>query len=175
MKENEGKWKKMRENERKWRKMKENERKWKKMSENARNWKKLKEHERKCQKMKENERTWKMKKMKKWKNGKIKKKYFFEKNWKMEKKWRTTMKKERKMKKFGFTRRILDDFQGFVSECVSFLSKNNKPFWEVIVFQKKSDNFHWTWNKNTHFTDENERKEIAKVSPSKNNYSFRII
>ena len=53
--------------------------------------------------------------------------------------------------------------------------KSTTRFWEVTVFQKKSDNFHWTRNKNTHFTDENERKKIAKVSPSNNNYSFRII
>ena len=71
------------------------------------------------------------------------------------------MKKERKMKKWihtqnprrfpGFTVvdvtfvvKILDDFHDFVSECVSFPRKINNPFWEVIVFQKKSDNSHWT-------------------------------
>ena len=66
--------------------------------------------------------------------------------------------------------KILDDFHDFVSECVSFQRKINNPFWGVIVFPKKSDNFHWTWNKNTHFTDENQRKKIAKVSPTNNNY-----
>ena len=40
--------------------------------------------------------------------------------------------------------KILDDFNDFVSECVSFPRKINNPFWEVIVFPKKSDNFHWT-------------------------------
>ena len=30
-------------------------------------------------------------------------------------------------------------------------------FWEVTVFPMKSGNFHWTWSKNTHFTDENQR------------------
>ena len=40
--------------------------------------------------------------------------------------------------------KILDDFHDFVSECVSFPRKINNPFWEVIVFPKKSDNFHWT-------------------------------
>ena len=72
------------------------------------------------------------------------------------------MKKERKMKKIGFHTqnprrfpwftvvvvtffvKILDDFHDFVSECVSFPRKINNPFWEVIVFPKKSDNFHWT-------------------------------
>ena len=40
--------------------------------------------------------------------------------------------------------KILDDFHDFVSECVSFQRKINNPFWGVIVFPKKSDNFHWT-------------------------------
>ena len=40
--------------------------------------------------------------------------------------------------------KIHDDFHDFVSECVSFPRKMNNPFCEVIVFQKKSDNFHWT-------------------------------
>ena len=70
------------------------------------------------------------------------------------------MKKERKMKKKwihtqnprrfpGFTVvvvtffvKILDDFHDFVSECVSFQREINNPFWGVIVFPKKSDNFH---------------------------------
>ena len=39
---------------------------------------------------------------------------------------------------------IFDDFHDFVSECVSFKRKINNPFWEVTVFPKKSDNFHWT-------------------------------
>ena len=54
--------------------------------------------------------------------------------------------------------KILDDFHDFVSECVSFPWENQQPFWEV-----------------THFSDENRRKKIAKVSPSNNNYSFRIL
>ena len=40
--------------------------------------------------------------------------------------------------------KILDDFHDCVSECVSFPRKINNPFWEVTVFPKKSDNFHWT-------------------------------
>ena len=71
------------------------------------------------------------------------------------------MKKERKMKKWIHTQnlrrfpgfavvvvtflvKILDDFHDFVSECVSFQRKINNPFWGLTVFQKKSDNFHWT-------------------------------
>ena len=75
-----------------------------------------------------------------------------------------------KKEKFGFTRKIfddfvtffvkiLDDFHDFVSECVSFPMKINNPFCEVTVFPKKSGNVHWTWNKNTHFTNENQRKK----------------
>ena len=40
--------------------------------------------------------------------------------------------------------KFLNDFQDFVSECVSFPRKINNPFWEGTVFPKKSDNFHWT-------------------------------
>ena len=120
--------------------------------------------------------------MKKWKNEKKKK----------TKKWRKMMKKKKDEKNWihtqnhrrfpGFTGvvvtffvKILDDFHDVVSECVSFTRKINNPFWEVSVFPKKSDHFHWTWNKNTHFTDENQRKKFAEVSPSNNDYSFRII
>ena len=53
------------------------------------------------------------------------------------------MMKKKKMKKFGFTRKILDDLQDFVSECV-FPEEKQQPVMGVIVFPKKSDNFHWT-------------------------------
>ena len=36
----------------------------------------------------------------------------------------------------------------------------------LTVFQKKSDNFHWTSNTDTHFTDENQRK-IREGQPVK--------
>ena len=68
------------------------------------------------------------------KNEKMKKKEKMKKN----------DEKRKKNEKNGFTRKILDDFHDFVSECVSFPRKINNPFWEVIVFPKKSDNFHWT-------------------------------
>ena len=42
-----------------------------------------------------------------------------------------------KMKKFGFTRKKLYVFYGFVSECVSFPRKTNNQFWEVTVFPKR--------------------------------------
>ena len=63
-----------------------------------------------------------------------------EKNEKMEK----NDEKRKKNGKIDFTRKILDDFHDFVSEGVSFPRKINNPFWGVIVFLKKSDNFHWT-------------------------------
>ena len=91
------------------------------------------------------------------------------------------MKKERKMKNIGFTRKILDDFQGlpllnffrqilddfhdFVSECVSFQRKINNPFWGLTVFPRNSDTFYQ--RKST--------KKIAKASPFIYNYSVRII
>ena len=98
-----------------------------------------------------------------------------------------------KMKKIIFTRKILDsfqclplllklfsskpldDFHDFVSECVSFARKINNPFWGVIVFSEEKSQFSLDVEQNTHFSDENRRKKkIAEVSPSNNNYSFRI-
>ena len=158
MKENEGKWKKMKENERKWKKkcqkMSKNERKCQKMTENDRKWKKKKENVRKSKKMKENERKW----MKMIENERKN-----ERKWKKNEKWFHTQNPRRfpgfTVVVVTFSVKILDDFHDFVSECVSFPRKMNNPFWGVIVFPKKIDNFHWTWNKNTHFTDENERNK----------------
>ena len=45
------------------------------------------------------------------------------------------MKKERKMKKFGFTRKILYDFHDFVSECVS--GKSTTRFGRSAFFRRK--------------------------------------
>ena len=113
--------------------------------------------------------------MKKWKNEKEKKEKM--KKWKKTEKMKKNDEKRKKNEEIwlhtqnprrfpGFTVvvvtffvKILDDFHDFVSECVSFPWKINNPFWGVIVFPKKSDNFHWTCNKNTHFSDENERKK----------------
>ena len=85
-----------------------------------------------------------MKKMKK--NEKMKKND--EKRKKKEKTWIHTQSPRRFP---GFTVvvviffvKIIADFHDFVSECVSFPRKINNPFWGVIVFPKKSDNFHWT-------------------------------
>ena len=137
MKENERKWRKMKENETKWNKMKENKRKWSKMKENERKWNKIKESKRKIMKIE--------RKLKKW----------------------IHTKNPRRFPGFTvvvvtFFVKILDDFHDFVSQCVSFQRKINNPLWGVIVFPKKSGNFHWTWNKNTHFTDENEQKKSLR-------------
>ena len=133
------------------------------------------------------------------KSKKMKKKNIFlwKKKWKREKMKKTEkcrkMQKMKTMKKWihthnlrrfpGFTVvvvtffvKILYDFHDFVSECVSFPRKINNPFWVVIVFPKKSDNFHWTWNKNTHFSDENQRKKTLRSAHlTIINYSIRIV
>ena len=107
----------------------------------------------------QNETNEKMRKnVKKGKNESIKKKEKMKKYEKMKKNEKME-KNDQKRKKNGknwiqtqnplrFPRFtivvILDDFHDFVSECVSFLRKINNPLWGVIVFPKKSDNFHWT-------------------------------
>ena len=51
---------------------------------------------------------------------------------------------------------ILDDFHIF-SGCVFFRKKIKNQFGCFTVCPRKSYKVHWTWNKNTHFTDENHR------------------
>ena len=84
------------------------------------------------------------------------------------------MKKERKMKKFGLTRKILDDFHDFVSECVCFLRKINNPFWEEPFFSEEVAIFIGRETK-IHILPTKIDEKIAKVSPSNNNYSLRMI
>ena len=123
----------------------ENKRKWKKMIEKWRKMKNWKKNEKKgiYEKNEKNE------KMKKWKNEIMKKN---EKNgekwWKKKEKWKKWIHTQNPLRFPGFTVvvvtffvKILDDFHDFVSECVSFPRKINNPFWGVIVFPKKSDNF----------------------------------
>ena len=59
---------------------------------------------------------------------------------------------------------MLDDFDDLFSECVFFQKKINNPFWGLTVFPRKSDTFHWTQNKNTHFTDENRGTQFSPES-----------
>ena len=47
----------------------------------------------------------------------------------------------------------------------SFSRKIKNPFGGLSVFQRKSGNFHWTWNKNTHFTNESQRKQSQRSAP----------
>ena len=91
------------------------------------------------------------------------------------------MKKERKMKNMDsdaksstiskrftvvvvtFFVKILDDFNDFVSECVSFSRKINNPFCGLTVFPKKSDNMFIGRETKTHiFSDENQRKKSRR-------------
>ena len=74
------------------------------------------------------------------------------------------MKKRKKMKKFEFTRKILDDFHDFVSECVSFQRKINNPFWVVTVFPKKSGQFSLDVKQKHTFYKRKSTKKIAKAS-----------
>ena len=85
------------------------------------------------------------------------------------------MKKERKIKKFGFTLKILDDVHDFVSECVSFPKKINNPFWEVTVFRRKVTKSIGRQTKTRILPTNINENKFAKVSPLINNYSFEII
>ena len=75
------------------------------------------------------------------------------------------MMNNEELKKFGFTRKILDDFQDFASECVSFQRKINNPFCFITVFQKKKCQFSLDVKQNTHFTDENQPKKSTRSAP----------
>ena len=52
--------------------------------------------------------------------------------------------------------------------------KSTTRFGWLSFFRRKVTIFIGRETKNTHFNDENQLKKIAKVSPSNNNYSFRI-
>ena len=121
----------------------------------------------------------KWKKKAKTKNGKMKKKMKNEKRIKTKKKLEKLMKKERKMRKIGFHFQNPQRFPGFTVVVVVtfsvknprrfpcffgmclFPEENQQPVLRVHRFQTKSDNYHWTWNKNTHFTDENQRRKFS--------------
>ena len=115
-----------------------------KKNEKLKKKKKFKKKEKKGN-MKKNE---KMKKKEKHEKKRKKKEKNDEKGKKNEKNWIHTQN-HRRFPQFTvvvviFFVKIFDDFHDFVSECVSFSRKINNPFWGVIVFPKKSDNFHWT-------------------------------
>ena len=58
--------------------------------------------------------------------------------------------------------KILDDFHDFVSESVSFQRKINNPFCGVSVFSEEKWQFSLDVKQNTHFTDENQRKNSLR-------------
>ena len=62
--------------------------------------------------------------------------------------------------------KILDDFHGFVSECVSFQWKTNNPFSGVIVFRRKVTNFIGRETKARILPTKINEIEFAKVSTS---------
>ena len=96
------------------------------------------------------------------------------------KKWKKNDKAKKnekivKMKKFGFTRKILDDFHDFISECVSFPKKINNPFWGLTVFSKEKWQFSLDVKHKLIYYWRKINEKIAKVSPSNNNYSIGVI
>ena len=74
-----------------------------------------------------------------------------------------------------FLVKILDDFHDFVSECVSFPRKINNPFWGGNRFFRRKVTIFIGHETKTHILPTKINEKIAKVSPSNNNYSFRII
>ena len=74
----------------------------------------------------------------------------------------------------GFAVVVFVTFFSMKSLCL-FPEEKQQNILGFVVFPRKSDNRYWTWNKNTHFTDENQRHNFAKVGPSHNNYSSRIV
>ena len=60
---------------------------------------------------------------------------------------------------------MFDEFHDF-SECVFGQKKINNPFWGLTVFHRKSDTFHWTWNKNIHCSNEYQSFLFANVNSS---------
>ena len=103
------------------------------------------------------------------------------------------MKKERKMKKLdshaksstistayrcccNFFRQILDDLHDFVSECVSFLGKSTTRLGGHVLSEEKWQFSLDVKHKHTFYRRKStEKTKFAKVSPSNNNYSFRIL
>ena len=76
------------------------------------------------------------------------------------------MKKERKIKKFGFTLKIIDDVHDFCFRNVSLSRKNQQPVLGGHRFpEEKWQFFIGRETKTTHFTDENQRKQIRQGQP----------
>ena len=80
-----------------------------------------------------------------------------------------------------FARKILDDFLGLPLLLLLFLSNPTRFPWFCFgrsLFPEENQQpvlGSWTWNKNTHFTYENQWKKSLRSALFNNNYSFRII
>ena len=123
--------------------------------------KKNKERKKQSKKLKKMK---KMKKMKKWKHEKNEK--IARKKRKKKKRGKIHKRKKWKMRNlWTFPRKILDDFHVFFAESVFFPTKINNHFFGYVVFHRKSDKFYWTWNNNTHSTNDNQRT-IFSASPT---------
>ena len=75
----------------------------------------------------------------------------------------------------NFVVEILYEFHDFCSGCL-FPKENQQPILgSPFFFPKKTVNFHWTSNKNTHFADENQRNKNSLRSASSSIFFFKII
>ena len=182
----------MNENDRKWMKMKENQRKSKKMTENERKWKKMIEKWRKmknCKKKRKMKKKWKKKRneKKKWKNEKMKKKNKTQKN---EEKWRKKKEKWNNMDSHAksstisridscccnFFRQNPGRFPWFCFGMCLFPEENQQPILGENRFSEEKCQFSLdVKQKHTFYRRKSTKQKIAKVSPSNNKYSFKII
>ena len=111
---------------------------------------------------------------KRWKNEKMKKNDEKRKNKKLDSHAKSSTISRVYRCCCNFFRQNPRRFPWFCFGMCLFPKENQQPVFGCNRFSEEKWQFHWTWNKNTHFSDENERKKFAKVSPSNNNYSFWI-
>ena len=98
-----------------------------------------------------------------------------EKNQKMKEKMQKNDEKRKKMKKNGFTRKILDDFLILFRNVSLSRGKSTTRFGWSSFFRRKVTIFIGRETKTHILPTKMNEKKIAKVSPSNNNYSFRIL
>ena len=75
----------------------------------------------------------------------------------------------------SFVRQNPRRFPRFCFRNVFYRRKSSSNFGRSPNFPKNSDNFHWTRNKNTQFTEENQRKKSLRSAGLTTIISFRII
>ena len=86
------------------------------------------------------------------------------------------MKNNEKMKTFGLSLKILDDFHDFVSECVSFPEKINNQFLRGSQFFLRKVTMFTGRETKTHILPKKiNDNNSPRVSTSNNNYSLRKI